>query len=157
MLTSAQQTTLVNALKASTDPVLAPLVVARDNVLIADWLNLLSDTDAWNEAMTANALFEAMDVTKFDTVAAGKRDAWRLFLDFAPHDFGKPAIRKVIEDVWGTADGVAVLQKCTRKATNGEVILGGSVETRNTVSATDLNAEGPFSVDDISLAFNANP
>jgi hypothetical protein len=157
MLTPAQETDLVNALKASTDPVLAPLVVARDNVLISEWLNTLSNTSAWNEAMTANALFEAMDVTKFDTVAAGKRDAWRLFLDFAPHDFGKPAIRKVIEDVWGTADGVAVLQACTRKATNGEVMLGGSVETRNTVSATDLNKEGPFSVNDVSVAFNNNP
>jgi len=156
MLTSAQETTLVTALKASNDPVLAPLVVARDNVLIAQWLNTLSNTTAWNESMSARDLFEAMDVTKFDTVSAGKRDAWRLFLDFAPHDFGKPAIRKVIEDVWGTADGVAVLTACTRKATNGEVILGGTVETRNTVSATDLNKEGPFSVDDVSIAFNHN-
>jgi hypothetical protein len=157
MLTTAQETTLITALKASTDPVLAPLVVARDNVLIADWLNKLSTTNAWNEAMTANALFEVMDVTKYDTVAAGKRDAWRLFLDFAPHDFGKASIRRVIEDVWGTTDGVSILQACTRKATNGEVILGGTVEVRNTVSATDLNAEGPFSVDDVSKAFNNNP
>jgi hypothetical protein len=157
MLTTAQQTTLITALKASTDPVLAPLVVVRDNVLIADWLNALSNTNAWNESMDSNALFEAMDITKFDSVLPGKRDAWRLFLEYAPHDFGKPAIRKVIEDVWGTADGVAVLTACTRKATNGEVILGGSLETRNTVSALDLNKEGPFSVDDVSIAFNNNP
>jgi hypothetical protein len=157
MLTLAQETTLVAALKASTDQTLAPLVTARDNVLIADWLNTLSTTTAWNEAMSARDLFEAMDVTKFDSVVAGKRESWRLFLDFAPHDFGKPVIRKVIEDVWGTTDGVAILQACTRKATNGELMLGGSTETRNTVSALDLNKEGPFSINDVSVAFNHNP
>jgi len=157
MLTLAQETTLVNALKASTDQTLVPLVAARDNVLIADWLNTLSTTTVWNEAMSARDLFEAMDVTKFDSVLAGKRESWRLFLDFAPHDFGKPAIRKVIEDVWGTTDGVAILQACTRKDPNGELMLGGSTETRNTVSALDLNKEGPFSVNDVSIAFNHNP
>jgi hypothetical protein len=47
-----------------------------------------------------------------------------------------------------------ILQSCTRKCMNGELMLGGNSETRNTVTALDLNIEGPFSVDDVSDALN---
>ena len=63
-------------------------------------------------------------------------------------------MRKAVEDVWGTADSVAVLQNCTRKATQAEVYEGGIVVTQNTVSATKLNWSGTLSTDDISDVLN---
>lgn len=156
-LTTAQQTTLVTALKASNDPVLAPLVTARDNVLIADWLNTASANDAWHEGLIARSLFQASDVTKFDGLTGGKRDAWRLMLDFGPHDMRINANRKAVADVWGATDAPAVLTKCLRKATNGEFILGGTTRTTSTISGLDLNFVGRISDTDVAIAFNNNP
>jgi len=110
--------------------------------------------DAWNEAMGSRDLFEATDVTKFDAVNPGKRDAWRLLLEFAPINFTRQKMRKAVPDVWGTTDAVAVLQACTRKATRGEVRLGGSDATTNTVTAKKLNYSGSISLDDVSNALN---
>ena len=153
MLTTQQQTTLVNALLASTNTTLAPLVLARDNVLIADYLNQLSTTDAWGESVGNDILFDAMDFTKFDTLTAGKRDAWALFLQYAPFDFGRNRFRKAVADIWGNTDSVPILELCRRKATNGELIFGGTTKITNTVSGLDLNFEGNISVDDVSIAF----
>ncbi len=153
MLTTAQQTTLVNALLASQDSVLAPLVVARDNVLIAEFLNSPSATDAWGERVDTTTLVDAMDFTKFDTLTAGKRDAWALFLQYAPFDFGRNKFRKAIVDIWGTTDSVPILQSCTRKATNGELIFGGTSKNTNTVAALDLVFDGNISDYDVSIAF----
>ena len=156
-LTPIQQTTLIAALKISTDPTLAPLVTARDNVLIADWLNTASTDDAWHEGIVARSLFQASDITKFDGLTGGKRDAWRLMLDFTPHDMRINANRKAVLDVWGATDAPAVLTKCLRKATRGEVILGGTTKTTGTISGLDLNFVGFISVDDVSKAFINNP
>jgi hypothetical protein len=107
--------------------------------------------------MPSADLFDAMDVTKFDGLSAGKRDAWRLMLDFAPIDFTKIKTRKGVQDVWGDTDSVAVLQACRRKATVAEVTLGGETKTTNTVSALKLNWEGTLSYTDVGIALNANP
>jgi len=163
MLTPAQETTLIAALKASNDSVLAPLVTARDNVLIANWLNASGTTDAWHESCGSHDLFDSMDITKFDNLTAGKRDAWRLFLDYAPQDMRLNARRKAVVDVWATStskpgdDAPAVLAKCLRKATNGEAIMGGTSATTDTVTASKLNYIGQISDYDVSKAFNANP
>lgn len=163
MLTINQETVLIAAIKASSDPVLAPLVISRDNVLISDWLNSSSTVNAWHESCNALELFQASDITKFDNLTAGKRDAWRLMLDFAPHDMRINANRKAIVDIWEAStnkpgdDAPAVLTKCLRKATNGENILGGTKATSDTVTAIKLDFIGHISVEDISKAFNANP
>jgi hypothetical protein len=107
--------------------------------------------------MTAQALFEDSDITKFDGLTAGKRDAWRMMLDFAPIDCSKQKNRKAVQDVWGNTDSVVVLQACRRKATRGEVYLGGNSATTNTVTATKLNWEGSLSINDIATAINNNP
>ena len=104
--------------------------------------------------MGSRDLFEATDVTKFDAVNPGKRDAWRLLLEFAPINFSRQKMRKAVPDVWGTTDAVAVLQACTRKATRGEVYLGGADATTNTVTAKKLNYIGNISLDDVSNALN---
>lgn len=155
MLSTEQQTTLVTALLASTDLVLAPLVAARDDYSIAAWLNTLSTTDAWMERATSTTLVDGMDFTKFDTLTAGKRDAWALFLAYAPYDMGRIKFRKAILDVWGAVDSIPVLQSVIRKATNVELIFGGTSKTTNTVTAIDLNTEGPVSQNDVSQAFLA--
>jgi hypothetical protein len=157
MLTPTQQTTLATALRASVVPEVVAALAVRNDVALAAWCNTITTTDAWNANMDANALFDAGDLTKFDNLSASKREAWRLMLDFAPYDFGKPSPRKAIQDIWGDIESVAVLQACTRKATNAEVILGGSSETRNTVTALDLEYDGLLYVDDVSIALNLNP
>jgi len=47
-----------------------------------------------------------------------------------------------------------VLQAGTRKATRGEVYLGGADATTNTVTAKKLNYIGNISLDDVSNALN---
>ncbi len=154
MLTDAQLQTLAAALRAETDQTVVAAMAIRNDVALTAWCNSASTVDAWNEAMGARELFEATDVTKFDGLTAGKRDAWRLLLEFAPIDFTRQKMRKAVPDVWGNTDSVAVLQDCKRKATRGEAYLGGNDATTNTVTAKKLNYSGSISLDDVSNALN---
>ncbi len=155
MLTYAQLQTLATALRAETDQTVVAALAIRNDVALAAWCNSLSTMAAWNGAVGSREMFEAMNITKFDNLAAGKRDAWRVLLDFAPIDFTRQKMRKAVEDVWGTADGVAVLQAFVRKATQAEKYLGGTDATTNTVTAKKLNFTGSVSLDDVSNALNA--
>lgn len=156
-LTTAQETTLAAHIKASTDPAVIAARTIRNDVELARLYNVASTTDAWRSEMSGRDLFEATDVTKFDGLTAGKRDAWRLLLNFAPCDMTRQKNRKAAVDVWGNTDAVAVLQACTRKATVAESVLGGNSATTNTVTALKLNWEGSLSVDEVSYALNRNP
>lgn len=156
-LTTAQETTLAAHIRASQDAAVIAALAIRNDVELARLYNLASATDAWRVSMSGRDLFEATDVTKFDGLTAGKRDAWRLLLTFAPVDMMRQKNRKAAQDVWGNADSVAVLQACTRKATVAENALGGASATTNTVSALKLNWEGALSTDDVSYALNRNP
>lgn len=156
-LSIIQLQTLRTAIDASTDPavIAARTPATRDDRVVQAWLNSAHPTAmAWQSAMTARALFGASDLTKFDAITAGKRDAWRMMLDFAPLDFNTAGNRKAIADVWGNADGVAVLQACRRPATVAENALGGTTVTTNTVSALKLAVPGTVSLDDTSRALN---
>jgi len=126
----------------------------RNDVALAEWCNAASAQDAWHPAMTGKLLFEAAAIGKFDNLTAGKRDAWRMMLDFQPLDFARNKLRKAVVDVWGLADSIAVLQACVRKASNGEEYLGGTEATENTVSAWRLNFSGQISMNDVSNALN---
>jgi hypothetical protein len=159
-LTPAQLTTLKAAILADTDAgVVAARAIRNDTALVA-WCNSPGPVDAWQDAMTALALFEdATDVAKFDGLTAGKRDAWDLMLRFAPIDFSRQKNRKAAQDVWGNTDSVAVLQACRRKATRAEVYItpniGGNQATTNTVTALKLNWTGMVSLNELSDALNA--
>ncbi len=156
-MTPAQLQTLRAAIDASTDPavIAARTPATRDDNAVRTWLNSAHPSAmAWQSAMTARSLFEASDITKFDAVVPGKREAWRMLLDFAPIDFNTAQNRKAIADVWGNADGVAVLQACRRAAKVAENALGGNTATTNTVSALKLNFAGTVSLDDTSNALN---
>lgn len=154
-LNNAQMQTLATALRAEQDATVVAALAIRNDVVLTEWCNSLSTVDAWNQAVSSRDMFEAMNITKFDNVTAGKRDAWRVMLDFAPIDFTRQKMRKAVEDVWGAADGVAVLQAFVRKATRAEKYLGGTDATTNTVTAKKLNYTGTVSLDDVSNALNA--
>ena len=157
MLTDTQKTTLANALKAETNAGVVAAMAIRNDVFLSEWCNSASNVDAWNESMDSKSMFQAADITKFDNLTAGKRDAYRMMLDFAPHDMARNANRKAIADIWGAADSVAVLQSCVRKATNAEVYLGGNSATTSTVAALKLNYTGNIGLTEMSQALNANP
>jgi hypothetical protein len=153
-MNDTQKQILADALRAETEPAVVTAVTNRDDVGLANWCNAPTLTDAWNPAMADQALFEAINITKWDALSEGKRSTWGLMFDFSPIDFSRQKMRKAVEDVWGTADSVAVLQNCTRKATQAEVYEGGTVVTQNTVSATKLNWSGMLSTDEISDVLN---
>lgn len=149
-----QQQALAAGIRAETNPACVAALANRNDVTMEQWVNAASAQDAWNPAMTGRDLFEASDVTKFDNLTAGKRDAWRMMLDFTPLDFSRQKFRKAVTDTWGATDGVAVITACTRKATNGEKYLGGSNATENTVTALKLTAPGIIPLNEISKALN---
>ena len=154
MMTEAQQQALATALRAETDAGVVAMMAIRNDVGLAEWCNAASAVAAWQPAMTNRLLFEAGDVTKFDGLSAGKRDSWKLLLEFAPIDFARNKMRKAVTDIWGNTDSVAVLQACTRKATNAENYLGGNSATENTVTALKLTVPGQISISDVSSALN---
>lgn len=154
MLTDTQKQTLAAALRAETNQTVIDALVIRNDVFLAEWCNAASAQDAWQPAMASRTLFEATDVAKFDNLTAGKRDAWKLMLEFAPIDFARNKMRKAVTDTWGQADSVAVLQACTRKATNAENYLGGNSATENTVTALKLNWSGTLHYNEISDILN---
>lgn len=154
MMTETQKQTLAAALRAETNAGVVSMMAIRNDVGLAEWCNSASAGDAWQPAMTNRLLFEATDVAKFDNLTSGKRDAWKLILEFAPIDFARNKMRKAVTDIWGNTDSVAVLQACTRKATNAENYLGGVSATENTVTALKLNWTGTTSYSEIGEILN---
>lgn len=155
--TTNQLTTLATHIKANTDPAVVAALAARNDGVIAEIYNGEGTTVVWKTSVSNYDLFENTDVAKFDNLTAGKRDAWRLLLDFAPANFSRGKTRKAVQDVWGNTDSVSILQAGTRTALKIEEVFGGNVVTTNTVSATKLNYEGAVSTYDISVALNNNP
>ena len=154
MMTETQKQALAAALRAETDAGVVAALAIRNDVALAEWCNAASTADAWRPAMTGKLLFEASNIGKFDNLTAGKRDAWRMMLDFQPLDFARNKLRKAVVDTWGTTDSVAVLQACTRKATHAENYFGGTSATENTVTALKLNWTGTTSYSEIGEILN---
>ncbi len=155
-LSNARLTLVKNYIFASVDPdvISARTDATRNDGFIWNWLNSTSTVSAWAESVNAKTLFESMDISKFDGLTAGKREAWRMMLDFAPLDFGTLKNRKAITDQWGSVDSIPILQAVTRFATHFEVAIGGNDVTTNTVTAKKLTLTGPISLNDVSTALN---
>ena len=153
-MTEEQLVLLAAGIRAETNQTCVDALAIRNDVAMTEWINGNSAQDAWNPSMSSGLLFEATNVAKFDGLTAGKRDAWRLMLDFAPVDMSRNKVRKAVVDAWGNADSVAVLASCTRKATNGEKYLGGNSATENTVTAWKLAVPGNIGMNEISTALN---
>jgi hypothetical protein len=154
MLTDPQMQILATALRAETNQVVVDALAIRDDISLTNWVNTASTTSAWNPTMAKRDLFEATNVTKFDGLTQGKRDAWKLLLDNSPIDISRQKMRNAVVDTWGNTDSVAVLTACTRFATNGELYLGSSDATTNTVTAKKLNVPGLINLNDVSQSLN---
>lgn len=135
-LTTAQLATLKTAIIA--DPVAGPMRASGDSFSLGVWCNGPSTTLAWQTAVQAQASDEAATYTLFDSIVAGKRDSWSLFLGFS-RDFTKAKIRNWAVDVWGPAIASsvseAILQAATVFATNAQAVFGGPLRTTGTVAA----------------------
>ena len=153
-MTEEQLVLLAAGIRAETNQTCVDALAIRNDVAMTEWINGNSAQDAWNPSMSSGLLFEATNVAKFDGLTAGKRDSWRLMLDFAPVDMSRNKVRKAVVDAWGNADSVAVLASCVRKATNGEKYLGGNSATENTVTAWKLAVPGNIGMNEISTALN---
>lgn len=153
-LTNAQRTSIRNGINAETDPSIVTARTIRDDVTLTVWCNGASATDAWISGADSRTLFEAMDITKFDALTAGKRAAWDLMMRNAPLDFARAKLRTAVVDVWGATDSVAVLSALREKATRAEAYIGGTTRTTNTVSGLDRAFVGALSVTDVSQAMN---
>lgn len=158
MLTPAQLQTLKTAILAETDPSVvqwrAP--ATRDDRSLADWYNAASTTAAWGTAVAVESVDDAVDYSTYDTLSAGKRDSWALFIA-RPRDFARNKTRKWTEDVFGasSANAVAVLQAAIVKARRIEVVFGGNTKTSSGLSALDRSYVGTVGLEDISKALNA--
>lgn len=148
-LSTAQIATLKAAIAAETDPTFVALRNGGATYAMMQWYNgtYTPATLAWKTACTAQEMDEGSDYSAYDSVLAGKRDAWALFLQFAPRDLTRNKNRKVVTDVWGNAAGgsvaESVLQACTRNITRAENLFGGSTTaTTGTVTARKLSWEG---------------
>ncbi len=165
-LTYAQLDKIKTGLLTDTDPrVIAALGngadIGRDDTTLAVLCNEASGVDAWHEAVTALALFNATVPIKYDTLTDGKRasqDRMEKFAALAPLDQRVNKIRNVWPDIWGTTDSIPVLQALRRKATRAELYITpdvvGNRKTTNTVVGLDLDWTGTVDPSDLGRAFN---
>lgn len=137
-LNNAQRTTLLAAVKANGGA--AALRTAGDSFSLLAWCNGASAALAWRANVQPQEADEAATYTGYDSIVAGKRDSWAIFLLF-PRNFSKNKIRSWIVDVWGaaTASSIAegILQAGTGFATNAQAAVGGTSKTTGTVTALD--------------------
>ena len=158
-LTPQQLATLKAHINGSTDPDVVAARAIRNDTELARLYNLPASpvVNAWLREASARQIFEATNVNLFDSVAAGKRDAWRMLMDFAPADFGRNARRNTVLDVWSAQTANqrnAILNSLTEQATVAQVALGGTNDTAEGVTAFTRNFWGQVTIDDIGRAMN---
>lgn len=150
-LTEPQLATICTACKSAAACNTPRLI--GDSVSVLQWLNAARTpiTLAWHTAAPMAAIEEAPTYTAYDSLVAGKRDSWVLFLR-SPRDFTKAKTRNWVVDVWGSAtassNAEAVLQAGTFNASNAQNALGGTSRTTGTVSALDLVYQFQISQDE---------
>lgn len=135
--------------------------IAGDTVALASWLNGPRSPTAlaWNTATPKQASAAAPTYTTYDSLTAGKRDSWVLFLGADARDYTKAKIRNWVVDIWGSAtagsNSEAILFAATRSATNAQYALGGTTRTTGTVSALDLTYVYLVSGDAVNWLLNS--
>ncbi len=163
-LSAAQQQTLANDIRANTNQVVIDALNIRDDVAITDFYNSATSTMAWRTAVSTNELFENTQIAQFDTLSAGKREAWSLIVNRDFIDATRGKIRQGINDVWKSVNTqpethLLLLQE---PATVAEVLFGGP--TRQTtaknqsgdVVVTGIKRKwtGRLTVNEVSIALN---
>lgn len=159
MLTPAQTVALKSAIVAESDPVFAAFRAEGNAGGMAAWFNAPSTPveAAWSSSVSRRDIDDAASYASFDTIAAGKRDAWAIFLDGAPRDMTKAKNRNLVVDVWGSgAIARSILTACTRAITRAEKLLGGTAtQTTDTIVALRLTWEGTVTPGEIADALNS--
>lgn len=158
-LTNSQKVSLAAALRAEGDAGVVAALAIRNDVFLQSWCNGASATDAWKYAATRRDLFEAMDITQFDGLTGGKRDAWKVMMDNTPLDFSRAKNRKGVSDSWSTltqAQQNTILTGLVEKATRAEVYLGASNnKTEGGVTALARDFVGNVGLTELSQVLNA--
>lgn len=135
------------------DPTAGPMRTAGDTFALNLWCNGPSATLAWSETVAPQVSDEAATYTTFDSILAGKRDSWKIFLAFN-RNFSKVKIRNWIVDVWGaviaSSISEAILQAGTEFATRAESALGGTSRTTGTVVALARNWIGVVTQEELA-------
>lgn len=138
-----------------------PLMQAGNVPGLLSWLNTGTATKGWITAVPAQASDEAPNYTTYDSLTQGKRDSWARFLAVESRDFAKNKVRNWVVDVWGNAtassNAEAVLLAGTEAATNAQLVLGGTVKTTGTVTATARTYDGVVTTNETArLIFQDN-
>ena len=159
-MTPAELTALKAHILANTDPAVQAALAIRNDTELQRLYNLPASPTvaAWLKAATARQIFEATNITQFDSVSAGKRETWRMLMDFAPIDFGRNQMRNALMDVWSAQNASqrnSILTALTEPATVAQVALGGTNRTSEGVTALDRNFWGQVSIADIGAALNS--
>lgn len=163
MLTSSQQTTLVAAIRAETDPVVLAALENRDDTILANWYNQASTKIVWKTAVTEDEIMQnGFDWTQVDNQTIGKARIWEWMFHSTNRTINpsKANVRSGIDECWkGTAAMLAVRAAiyvhCKRMATKAEALF--ATGTGTTESPALLDWQGLLSPLDIAYAFNANP
>lgn len=160
--------TQLQALKASiaADPALSALprsTLSAVQIAIAYNADASPVEKAWISSASRQQLDSDADYSNFDSVVAGKRAAWDLFLAGTPRNMKENKARKLIEDVWGASNATntnafKILTACSRNITRAEALLGGSTTDSSgsgagTVTAKKLSWEGAITSDDVEAAW----
>lgn len=158
-LTYAQLATLKTSILTSVDAEIVALRTARNDTELTIKLNSAINPAqlAWISNQPPQESDGAPNYSTYDSLVAGKRDSWRIFLAY-PRDFTKNKVRKWVTDIWGNAtagsNGEAVLLAATKNATIFEVMMGGNTANTGTVTALKLNYSGTVSMQDVAAALN---
>lgn len=159
-LGNAQRNTLLTAVKADTGASkAASFRTAGDVPGLMGYLNAAAAGPvlAWRTQVQPQDSDEAATYTTYDTLAAGKRDSWVIFLKFT-RNFSRNKVRSWITDVWGGATGgsvaEAILQAGTESATWAQNAIGGTDKGTGTVTAKDRTYTSTIDVEDCTWLIN---
>jgi hypothetical protein len=180
-LTSAQYAALKADILASPDMASQPMTSAGA-LTIADLYNAASTTDVWRTDAPAQAIYDAIDWSKFTPVDAAdgttiytnrllliqtkQMNLTNILQGRSTVDASKANLRAGLRDAVialpagvsgaavaaGGVSGVNVLNACLRKATRFEKLFATNTATTGSVTANLLVLEGQVSVDDIQIA-----
>ena len=182
MLTTAQKTTLKNAINA--DAALAPFVAIADWPAIAIELNKLASPafPMWRSDAPVQSIYDAITWTNYtpvDTpdltatftnrvlvIQTKQMNLQNILQGRSSIDAGKANVRAGLRDAVvglpagvagasvsaGGASGVTVLTACTRSGLYIEKILAGASATTGTVTANVLAWEGQIEYGDVQAA-----
>lgn len=153
-MTPEQHVVFAAHIRANTDAGVVAALAVRDDQAISDWYNQPSSTKAWSQSVQKQELFNAMNLATFDSVVAGKRDAWKIMLDMAPLDFTKASNRKGVVDIFVTADATKILTACTENALQVELVFGGESKTSGSVTALNRNYIGATEAGEVLHVLN---